>query len=57
MHHTTTATLDQQARNTMSLMAWGMALLCAWIMLLSVQVLGEEARADSRATYSTTSPR
>lgn len=34
-HTTTTATMDQHVRNTMSIMAWGMAALCAWVLLLA----------------------
>jgi len=35
MKHATAATLDQSARNQMSIMAWIMAALCAWILFLS----------------------
>jgi hypothetical protein len=30
-----TATIDQTARNRMSVMAWGMTALCAWVILLA----------------------
>lgn len=35
-HPTATATMmDQHVRNQMSIMAWVMAALCAWVLLLS----------------------
>jgi hypothetical protein len=30
-----TTTMDQHIRNQMSIMAWGMAALCAWVLFLS----------------------
>lgn len=30
-----TATIDQAARNRMSIMAWGMTALCAWVIFLA----------------------
>ena len=58
MNYTTTvtATMDQHIRNTMSIMAWGMAALCAWIMLLSVHVLAADVRETvAKESYPTVS--
>lgn len=56
MKHTATlamstmGTMDQHIRNQMSLMAWGMAFLCGWVLFLSVHARG--ANLDSDATVS-----
>lgn len=36
----TMVTMDQHIRNQMSLMAWGMAFLCGWVMFLSAYAIG-----------------
>ena len=43
-------TIDQSARNTMSVMAWGMTALCAWILVLaahSCDVYGRSTQYQS----------
>jgi hypothetical protein len=56
MQHTTTTatTMDPHVRNTMSIMAWGMAALCAWVLLLAAYARSYAAcDAPALPTYTT----
>lgn len=54
MNYTTAATtMDQHVRNTMSIMAWGMAALCAWVMLVSAHVLASSPPSVVKNVYPT----
>jgi hypothetical protein len=48
-----TATIDQSVRNKMSVMAWGMAALCAWVLLLAVHNYQAHARAPQYPEVTT----
>jgi hypothetical protein len=52
MKHATAVTLDQSVRNQMSLMAWVMAALCAWVLFLSTYACVMCAAAPNNAAQS-----
>jgi hypothetical protein len=52
MKHATAVTLDQSVRNQMSLMAWVMAALCAWVLFLSTYACGVCAAPTHKATQA-----
>lgn len=51
----TATTMNQHVRNQMSIMAWGMAALCAWVLLIAATYAHHLKIQDSNP-YTTSSP-
>lgn len=54
--NTVTATImDQHIRNQMSIMAWGMAALCAWVLILAAEHVSN-LKAPAATPYTVSVP-
>lgn len=54
--NTVTATImDQHIRNQMSIMAWGMAALCAWVLVLAAGHVSH-LKASNDVPYTVSAP-
>lgn len=51
----TATTMNQHVRNQMSIMAWGMAFLCAWVLLVAASY-SSHLRAEGRVSYPAAVP-
>jgi hypothetical protein len=54
--HTATTTMDQNIRNQMSIMAWVMAALCAWVLFISSAGVHGIKSADASTPYTSSVP-
>jgi hypothetical protein len=54
--NTVTATImDQHIRNQMSIMAWGMAALCAWVLVLAAEHVSN-LKTSATTPYNASAP-
>jgi len=55
MNTVTATTMDPNIRNQMSIMAWGMAALCAWVLILAAAHASHN-RSDREIPYNVSVP-